>query len=273
MATPNPLSLQRLSKPSDFESRSFWRERGALTLFKSPCDKLWPTPRKKLWVGWEIVWRGGLVVGGCLMFCMIRLNNVCARYNLIIAIFCPYYSFVSRQMQTCRHTHTSKPKVSASCHCFHLTKWHWMLEEVQINLLSHQLLFHWWSGSHFTAKQLREAALKYFGIWVKTQTVFLESSSSRRTFSTHGRGLMRQNVWLFACVIHVCPWELILCLSRMRAHIKVGSQSSPSKIASLALSPLRYPASGFPAIKHFQNWRKCSIKIISRCQFYFSGLG
>ena len=35
------------------------RERGERSEFKSPCDKLWPTPRKRLWVGWEILRRGG----------------------------------------------------------------------------------------------------------------------------------------------------------------------------------------------------------------------
>lgn len=51
--TSNPLSLQWL-EPSDVQSWSSWRECRARSLFKSPCDKLWP----RLWVGWEILWRG-----------------------------------------------------------------------------------------------------------------------------------------------------------------------------------------------------------------------
>lgn len=176
-------------------------------------------------------------------------------------------------MQTSRHAHIPKPKVSASRRCFHSTKWHWMLEEVQINLLSHQLLFHWWSGSHFTAKQLREAALKYFGIWVKTQSVFLESSSSsRRAFSTHGEGLNERKC-LAVCVrdSRVSLRAHFVFVENAGAH-HCGFTKFPFTACVLGAVPALLLYLRIPSYQTFSNWTKCSFKIILRCQFSFSGL-
>lgn len=111
--------------------------------------------------------------------------------------------------------------------------------------------------------------------WRAAAAAAAAGGSPPHTF--HRRVGLNERKCLAGCVPFSCVSlrVSVLCLARVRTHIKVGFFAAfpRTQMASLVSSPLRYPASGLLAIKRFQSRGNVRSKLFEDASSIFETKG